>query len=578
MLLSKNVSILTTKRNFIRLKNTYCFDDTVKVGDIIIVSVDKLTKGSSIEVEVSCDYCGNESSIPYKRYLKQIADIPKVSCSKCSSKKIKDVNQFRYGVDNVFQLDGIKEKTKETLLERYNVSHPMYLEETKSKIRETSLEKYGVTHYTKTEEYIGRVKETNLKKYGKDFYLSTDDKQNKSKQTCLEKYGVEYISQSNIHRNKVIATNLKNWGVECNLQNEDIKDRIKITNIERYGSENVSQSEYIRKKYHKICQDESYIEYIGDNISLYNCVKGHTYSISSDNYINRKDNVETCTICNPIGNIHSFAQKELYDFIKDNYTDEVIMDYKDGLHIDIYLPKLNIGLEYNGLYWHSEEYKNKNYHIDKTNYFKERDIRIIHIWEDDWLKKKDIIKSQILNIIGNSNRIYARKCIVREVSIGDTSEFLNNNHIQGSDKSNKKIGLYHEDILVSIMTFNKLEGRNKMKDTEWNLSRFCNMMNVSVVGGASKLLKYFIRNHDVSRIISYADHSWSEGNLYNMLGFKLINTTRPDYKYVIDGERKHKSNYTKTKLKTTLVESVYMRSQGYYRIWDCGKMKFEYLI
>jgi hypothetical protein len=114
-----------------------------------------------------------------------------------------------------------------------------------------------------------------------------------------------------------------------------------------------------------------------------------------------------------------------------------------------------------------------------------------------------------------------------------------------------------------------------MPSTEWNLSRFCNVLNTNVIGGASKLLSYFIKNYNPKRIISYADKDWSMGGVYYKLNFSLIGESDPDYKYIIDNNRVHKSKFRKSKLNTNLSESNYMREQGIYRIWDCGKIKFE---
>ena len=237
------------------------------------------------------------------------------------------------------------------------------------------------------------------------------------------------------------------------------------------------------------------------------------------------------------------------------------------------MPDLNLGFEFNGLYWHSDKYKENNYHLNKTKYFKEKGIRIIHIFEDDWYLKQDIICSQIKNLLGlTETKIFARKCHVKEIK---SSEFLDKNHIQGNVKSNIKLGLFYNDELVSLMTFDNFEGRKKMEEGGWNLSRFCNKINCNVIGGASKLLNYFIKTYKPLRIISYADRIWSEGNLYYQLGFKLVNETKPDYKYIIDGVKKHKSGFKKSKLNTLLTESQEMKNKGINKIYDCGKLKFE---
>jgi hypothetical protein len=327
-----------------------------------------------------------------------------------------------------------------------------------------------------------------------------------------------------------------------------------------------------------LCADPNYVEYIGENISIFNCDKGHIFRISSSNYHSRKKlNISLCTICNPIGDSSSLKEKELGDFISSVYSGSIIRSYRDGLEIDIYLPELKIGFEFNGLYWHSEEQKGRTYHLDKKNYFCERGIKIINIWEDDWSYKREIVQSQIINWLGLSSiKIGARNCEVKIIK--SSADFLEENHIQGSDKSSIKIGLFYKNELVSIMTFDRFEGRKKLPDYEWNLSRFCNKKGMNIQGGASKLLSFFIKNWKTLRIISYADNDGSDGNLYSQLGFKLVSISNPDYKYIEKGRRLHKSNFKKSLLKTELTESSHTAKMGILRIWDCGKMKFEKLI
>jgi len=345
-----------------------------------------------------------------------------------------------------------------------------------------------------------------------------------------------------------------------------------------YGVDNPMKSDILRTKF-EMCENENYIKYLSDRVSLFSCDKGHNFEISSDNYNSRIcSNIPLCTVCNPIGDSQSIKETDLFEFISCYYDGEIIQSYRDGLEIDIYLPELKIGFEFNGLFWHSDKFKEKNYHLDKTNYFKEKGIRIIHIWEDDWESKRSIIKSQIKYILGKTKRkIFARKCHIKDLK--NVSFFLRDNHIQGVDRSNIKIGLFQKDELVSVMTFNKLEGRNKMKDGSWNISRFCNKLDTNVVGGASKILNWFIKNYNPKRLLSYADKDWSTGDLYKKLGFEKVSESKPDYKYVVKSSRKNKQSFTKSKLGIKEVtEYQHMSNLGYYRIWDCGKIKFEKVV
>lgn len=114
-----------------------------------------------------------------------------------------------------------------------------------------------------------------------------------------------------------------------------------------------------------------------------------------------------------------------------------------------------------------------------------------------------------------------------------------------------------------------------MKEGSWNLNRFCSKLETNVIGGASKLLNHFIKKYLPNRIISYADFDWSDGGLYFMLDFSLLSYSNPDYKYIINNIRTHKSNFKKSKLKYEGTENEWSISNGLSKIWDCGKIKFE---
>ena len=206
-----------------------------------------------------------------------------------------------------------------------------------------------------------------------------------------------------------------------------------------------------------------------------------------------------------------------------------------------------LAFEFNGVYWHNELYKNKNYHLEKTEKCLKQGIQLIHIWEDDWNYKQEIVKSMILNKLGKThNKIYARKCEIKEINNNKLiKKFLDQNHIQGSIGSFIKMGLFYDNELVSLMTLGKKRKfmNSSSKDGEWELLRFCNKLNTNVIGGASKLFKYFIKKYNPKEIITYADRSYSNGNLYKQLGFNFLHKTEPNYYYVIDGIRKHRFGF-----------------------------------
>jgi len=570
MLINKLVKISTKGCRKIEYFESLGYDVS---GDFFEIKIEDLNVGSTVIVDVECDYCKKILQTSYKKYLNNVQKGGKYACSKiCGSLKAKETCKEKYGVENAMILKETQEKTKKTNREKYGVEFLMQSSEIQEKSKKTLIEKWGVDHISKTEDFKEKFKETMLERWGVEYSMQSDIIKEKSKKTNLQKLGVENPSQSKEIKKKISKTNLEKWGNVNYLRSDDYKAKSKETLMIKWGSDNIMKSELFRSDKFLITKNENYIKYGFSGVSIMRCEREHLFEIHIDNYLKRfKSNLPLCTICYPIGDSQSIKEKELLEFIKSIYSGEIIQSYRDGLEIDIYLPELKLGFEFNGLYWHSEIYKDKMYHLNKSNYFKEREIRIIHIWEDDWTLKRDIVESQIINwLVFNGNKIFARNCQIREIKdIKIIKEFLNKNHIQGWVNSKIKIGLFFNSELVSLMTFDQFEGRKKMEENGWNLNRFCNKLNHLVVGGASKLLNYFIKVYKPNRIVSYADRDWSSGDLYQILGFDKVYQTDPDYKYLFKGVRIHKSRFRKSF--TNISESVL----DIPKIYDCGKIKYE---
>ena len=550
MILDKEVIIKRKNNCNLEYYNNLGYDTN---SESFYIKVTDLLKNASVKVSVSCDYCGKIEKITYMKWNRSMESIiKKYACSNtCKGEKIKESNLIKYGVTSVAKLESSKEKSRKTCLDVYGFEVAAMSDVVKNKIKESNLEKWGV-----------------------DCVLKNSDIRNRIKKTNMEIFGFDNPSKSDIIKEKKSNTTFKNWGVYIPLKSDILKEKVKEKNREKYGNEWFMRNEEWRKNNYNIANDIFYLSYISNNTSLFKCDCGedHEFEISKDIYSKRKKyNINLCTVCNPIGENRSIKEKNLCEFIKSIYKGYIIQNWRDGrMEIDVYLPDKNIGFEFNGLYWHSDIYKEKEFHLNKKKYFEERGIRIINIWEDDWDNNNQLIKSQICSLLNLNTRIFARKCFVSEIKENsEVRNFLNENHIQGHVNSIIKLGLYNNGELVSIMTFDHFEGRKKMNDMEWNLSRFCSKKNYNLIGGASKLLSYFIRNYLVNRVISYADRDWSNGDLYQKLGFKLTNINKPDYKYIIGGKRVHKSRFRKSR--TNINES----QLDIPKIWDCGKLKFE---
>lgn len=277
---------------------------------------------------------------------------------------------------------------------------------------------------------------------------------------------------------------------------------------------------------------------------------------------------------NEINKKRNIIQIRLFgDFLKTFYSGNIINDKNEFLLDNGLCFRFNILDSYNSKYQLSNRYEENL----------KRRIHLINIWEDDWVNKKEIIKSRVLNLIGKSKIIYARKCEISEVKYYNAKKFLSENHIQGYTISKYNLGLYYNNELVSIMTFGKLRISlgQKHKEGNYELLRFCNKLNTTVVGGASKLFKHFLKLFDPEVIISYADRCWSKGDLYYNLGFKLDSISKPNYYYIIEGKKSNRFNWRKSKLiklgyDPDKSESEIMRDLGNKRIYDAGNYKFIY--
>lgn len=296
-----------------------------------------------------------------------------------------------------------------------------------------------------------------------------------------------------------------------------------------------------------------------------------------------------CKKCNPYKK-HK-TQTRIFNYVNSLYKTKENAKNVISNEIDIYCKELNFGIEYNGLLPHSygpskihfysstRDAIDKNYHLRKTEECEDKNIQLFHIFENEYLNttKRKIWYSVINSKLNLNERIYARKCIIKEICADESRLFLEQNHLQGSCNSSVKVGLYYKELLISVMTF------RKHKQYQWEIARFANSLNISTVGGASKLLKFFERNYKPESIISYANRRWSQGNLYEKLGFEFTHNTAPNYFYfkinenILYSREQFQKHKLKDKLETfnpELSEIENMFNNGYRIIYDSGNKAF----
>ena len=262
----------------------------------------------------------------------------------------------------------------------------------------------------------------------------------------------------------------------------------------------------------------------------------------------------------------------------------------NGKELDIFVPEKQCAIEFNGNKFHTEWFggKLRQYHLNKTKLCKEKGVKLIHIFEDEYHNSKDIVLNKVAHILGvqqNLPRIMARKCTIKEIDRNITETFLTTYHIQGFDPSTIHYGAYYNEKLIAVMSFLK----NKKNGNDWELTRFASDYNYICCGVGGKLFKHFIREYNPDLVKSFADRRWTvdeENNVYIQLGFKFDGYIPPDYKYYnakIDKyKRFHKFSFRKQILlkkypdilNENMTETEMAKELGYDRIWDCGLIRY----
>lgn len=460
-----------------------------------------------------------------------------------------------------------KEKTRITMLERYGVEHALQSSHLLSKCRETLLANYGVDSPLKSIEIKAKVYETNISRYGHAEYAATEEFKDARQKTFDEKYGC-WNTSAPIIKDKLRQVYLEKTDNEKTI----INSKIRLTNLSKYGVDSFSKLTLSKDTISKL-ENKEYLE------SLYGSGKS-LVGIASD--LGCSD----CTVGNyfrqhriELRSGNSAAEIEIGQFLTDHNISFIANDRSlIKKELDILIPDKSLAIEYCGIYWHSELYKGKYYHRDKMLAANEIGIRLITIFEDEWVHSKNIVKDKLLNILGvydNSSRIYARKCnIVRIDDIRAVKLFYNKTHVQGFASGYLHLALVHDKCIVGMMSFKK-ESADIV-----SLVRFSTA--VPVLGGFSKLLRHFENTQSYRVIQSFADLRWTDpnNNIYERYGFTAEATIPVDYSYVTGDKRYHKFNYRHVSLSKlpqydpSLSERDNTRKMGIYRIYDCGKKKY----
>jgi len=388
MLLTKTAKVKWNgnNRKHLESKGYYPYEHNKEIE----VNVLDLPHCSRAKIEVLCDYCleeGIETIIPkeYQTYLSQNKNsiIQKDCCKKCINKKVRESNLLTYKVDNIFQLDEVKQK-----------------------IINTNLDKYGEKYYSQTEESKLKYKNICQEKYGCDNVFQNEVIKEKSKNTCLDKYGVENYAQTDEYIIKTINTNLNKYGTEWIMQNEEIKYKTEINNINKYGVKNVM---FIDEVKNKLCQT---------NLNKY----GSEYYLQTDEY---KEKYKQTSLKNwgtehPMQNLKikqkaintlykngtcqtSTQQLYIYNLLKNNNYN-VELNYplsRINMDVALFINDIKIDIEYDCYYWHKNQQKDRH----RDEFSKSQGWKILRVKSGHLLPTLEQLKESIDKLI-NTDRTF----------------------------------------------------------------------------------------------------------------------------------------------------------------------------
>lgn len=504
----------------------------------------------SVDKDVFCQHCKTSKSLFYS-FKDGYRDCCSLSCSlkfSMDDRKLKMVE--KYGVENPSQIEGMQDKIKRINIAKYGVEHALQLKEFRNKTKKTNVERYGV-------EYAGQIESGKVK----------------AKKTNIERYGVEHPQQNHIVRTQGENTCLKKYGSTSFFGSTVGKQFIKKSNVEKYGVENISHThvdhlgEWVDKKlFINRCKE---INSIAEVLTYFN-VK-HSAFI-------KRCNSWGIRVVDIIDKKRSSQEIEIQEFLNTMGVEHILND-RSVLHpkeLDFHIPLYNLAIEFNGSYWHSDGVQeNKFYHQNKVTRCLEKGLNLIHIWEYLWddPHKKSIYLSMLTSRLNKSKRVYARKCEVQQVN--SLSNFYAENHLQGKCSATHHYGLFHKGELVAAMSFGKPRFTN---DYDVEMIRYCSKKGVTVVGGASKLLKRV----SGKSIITYATMDYSNGGLYKKLGFDFSHMTQPSYVYYHGNKgvlsrhqcQKHRLPKLLDGFDPDKSEYENMKNHGFNRIYNGGNLVF----
>lgn len=499
-------------------------------------------KNANTKVIIGCPIHGFIEQTP-SRHLQSCG------CTLCGIDERTKRTIEKYGVTNTAKLDNVKEKTKQTNLAKYGTTHPSKTSEWLINRQHTLQQRYGTTNLNHVESIALKRKETWQKNYGTDHPWKNHDVRSKIKQTTLSKYGTMLFVESDMFRQRLKEYREAQGGLSYR----------QTLNPDAYTL--LKDAKWL---YDQHVTNEKHLEQIAAELGVNGTTVGrylHSHGIPTQHYT------------------FSIAETQIADQLRQCNV-EVIQNSRTIIppyELDIYLPEHKLAIEYCGLYWHSEPRCDKDYHFNKFMSCAEQGIRLITVFEDEWVANKERVINTIKHKINMASHecAYARQCTVINIDKDTRRKFLESNHYIGDIAGTVSYGLMYNNELVAAIVF-----KRRHQVGEWELLRYATSRRVP--GGFTKLVRHFCRHNDWNRVTTFADLRWSDGHLYEATGWEQVDILKPDYYWVKGYQRFHKFNFRHARLSSKLAtydpsqtEVENCTANGYHRIWDIGKIKYQ---
>lgn len=419
-----------------------------------------------------------------------------------------------------------------------------------------------------------KIKNTLILRLGVEYPMQSSVCRKKTISTLLSRYGVDNPSKSDIIKDKKKQKSLDRYGVENVTQSQEVQDKMKSTHMNRYGVDNPQKSKEIRDRTTLTRKKITFEKYKASEQ-----FKNFNLDFSFDDFLIRKadlrfsckkcgriiygrirgGNPPRCKTCNPTYRVRSKYEDEIKEFIETFYPGRIDSNKKilDGKEIDIFIPDKNIGIEFNGMFWHSEQagFTDPLYHAEKSRVASEKGILLYHIYEDHWNDCKDIVKSNITKLLGY---VHSTKPIenfeVRMISENACDDFLQENSVEYQDPV-ICLGLFYGDSLAAVCTI-------QQNTIEFHEKKF-----ITIVGCRRKFLEFIKRVFKFKTINLLHKIDNQNMNLkYKEDGFEFVELLEPSFDWMINENRIHDVN----------IVELHENKSDIDKMWNCGYAKFEY--